>query len=250
MHKNNGRTKEEEFVFELNGKKANEVSHNLKHMLREMFGLFDGETIIECGLIDHYQKPDFYIKLGEVTKYVSLKSGRATDLWEINVKDFIFLLREFDLSVDSQKTILIHHFGDGTMDGSGKERMDYTKLRYLLKDRIEKLNIELNEDKEAIKEIVYRAMFKGNQDTNVEADYIYYGDTKYGVTCSKNQIFKHIERRSWDYMENPHIGPLQFRPHARYIGKEIKNEHKRWQVIIYWANLGSDLNYIAERYDD
>ena len=50
-------------------------------------------------------------------------------------------------------------------------------------------------------------------------------------------------------MDNPHISPIQFRPHARYIGKEIKNEKRRWEIDFWWANLGADLDYIAERYD-
>lgn len=78
---------------------------------------------------------------------------------------------------------------------------------------------------------------------------IYHGDIHYGVVCSKTQILKHIDYRNWAYMNNPHIGPIQFRAHARYIGKEIKNEERRWEIDFWWANLGADLDYIAERYD-
>ena len=62
MHKNIGRLKEDEFVFAINGKRAEDLSHNFKHILREMFGLFDGKEIIKCGLVEKLQKPDFYIE--------------------------------------------------------------------------------------------------------------------------------------------------------------------------------------------
>ena len=96
---------------------------------------------------------------------------------------------------------------------------------------------------------IYRCLFKGTQEKNIEADFIYHGDVNYGVVCSKDQIFKHVDRRSWDYMDNLHIGPIQFRPHARYTNTEIKREEKRWKVDFWWARLPADLDYIAERYD-
>lgn len=249
MHKNLGRLKEDEIVLALNDKKANELSHNLKHILREMFGLFDGEHIVKAGLVENFQKPDFYIEVNGVRKYVSLKSGRANKLGEEKLKSFLLFLRSKGISKRSQQTFLYNHFGDGTLDGSGKERFDYNYLRVKLANRIKELNEEFNYSKEFIKDVVIRCMFKGPVESNIEADYIYHGDVNYGTICSKTQILKHLDRRDWDFMDNPHIGPIQFRPHARYIGKEIKNEERRWEIDFWWANLGADLDYIAERYD-
>ena len=135
------------------------------------------------------------------------------------------------------------------MDGSGEKRMDYRQLIHKLAPRIVELNKELNSNKAFVKEFIYRCLFKGTQEKNIEADYIYHGDINYGVVCSKDQIFKHVDRRSWDYMDNLHIGPIQFRPHARYTNTEIKKEERRWKVDFWWARLSADLDYIAERYD-
>ena len=249
MHKNIGRLKEDEFVFALNNKKAGDLSHNLKHILREMFGLFKENDIVKCGLVEHYQKPDFYIEFKGQTKYVSLKTGRATTVGEEGLKQFLSFLRELHLSLEGQRTFLYYHFGDGTLDGSGEKRMDYLELMRKLGPRIAKLNKELNCNKDFVKEMIYRCLFKGTQENNIEADYIYYGDVNYGVVCSKRQIFKHVDRRTWEFMNNLHIGPIQFRPHARYINTEIKQEERRWKVDFWWANLSADLEYIAERYD-
>ena len=249
MHKNIGRLKEDEFVLALNNKRADELSHNLKHMLREMFGLFDGSLIVTAGLVEHYQKPDFYVELNGVKKYVSLKTGRSIIIGEEKLKNFMLFLRKYDVSRRTQQTFLYNHFCDGTMDGSGEKRLDYNAMRLKLKSRIIDLNKELNSDKQFVKDLVVRCLFKGTVEENIEADFIYHGDIKYGVICSKQQILKHIDNRDWAYMDNPHIGPIQFRPHARYIGKEIKNEERRWEVEFWWANLGADLDYIAERYD-
>ena len=253
MHKNIGRFHEDEFVNAINGKKAGDLSHNLKHTLKEIFGIFDPNEILKCELVDHYQKPDFFIEYKGIRKYISLKSGRADEIAQEDLKSFILYLRKCGLSIRSQNTILLYHFGDGTNDGSGKSRMDYNGLRLLLKDRIKELNEELNSSPEFVMKFIERHLFKGTVETNIEADYIYYGTIEYGIICSKTQIMKHIKRRAdtrnWDYMDNPHIGPIQFRPHARYINKKIASEERRWKVTIWWANLQADLAYISERYD-
>ena len=249
MHQNIGRYKEEEFVRAINGKKVEDLSHNLKHMMREIYGFFEPEEIVSAGLVENFQKPDFYIEYKGDRKYISLKSGRATTVGEEQLKSFVLYLRGKGISKESQKTILYNHFSDGTMDGSGKERIDYITFKASLNDKIKLLNEELNRDKKFVIDFVVRHVFKGTVETYQEADYIYFGDVNYGVVCSKAQVIKHLYRRDWSFMDNPHIGPLQFKAHARYVGKEIKYEHKRWMVDIWWANLGPDMQYIAERYD-
>ena len=249
MHKNIGRLKEDEFVFAINGKRGDELSHNLKHILREIFGPFDGQEVLKCGLVDKLQKPDFYIEYKGNRKYISLKTGRAEIVAEEHLKLFLDYLRRWHLSIESQKTFLYYHFGDGTMDGSGEKRFQYFELIRILGPRIKKLNEELNQNKDFIKDLIHRCLFKGTMESNIPADYIYFGDVNYGVVCNEKQIFKHVDRRTWEFMDNPHIGPIQFRPHARYINTPIKKEKLRWKVDLWWANLSADLEYIAERYD-
>lgn len=249
MHDNVGIVKEKEFVKELNNKKVKELSNNLHHMIREIFGLVDEEALIKSALVEDFQKPDFYIEINQVRKYISLKSGSAKVIAQVNLKTFIYFLRECGISKRSQQTILYYQFGDGTLDGSGKERFEYNELRVKMKDRIIELNKELNSSKEFLKAFIYKFMFKGSYDENIQADYICHGDVEYCVVCSMKQIFKHLERKDWVFMDNPHIGPIQFRPHARYYNKEVKNERYRWEVEMWWANLSSDMRFISERYN-
>ena len=249
MHENNGFVNEKEFVFRLDGKRVGDLSNNLKYMIREIFGVYDDEEIVHSGLIDNYQKPDIFIEFRGLKKYISLKSGNAVNVAEEKVDLFIKYLRSKGISKESLKTILYYHFGDKTLNGTGEKRLEYHELFYLLYDRIKKLNEELNKNKQFVIDFVIRSIFKGTSEDNIEADYIYFGNVNYGVLCSKAQIIKHIQRKSWDFMDCPHIGPLLFRPHARYVNKEIKSEKRRNTVDIYWANLFADLTYISNRYD-
>lgn len=249
MHKNIGFFKEEELIIGFNYKSIGELTNNGKHVIKEIFGHINDNNKIKCTAVEDYQKPDFCISIGEEKHYVSMKSGRSNIVHQEYVVPFCKYLKERGISNRTLQTILLYQYGDGTLDGSAPVRMTYEKLRYLLRDRIKDANEELNKNKEFVLSIIDRAIFKGAKEENIEADYLYHGDFDYGIVVSKTQLFKHCLRRDWKWMDNLHIGPIQIRPHARYIGKEIKREKSRQRLEFYWANYYEDLDYISKRYD-
>jgi hypothetical protein len=249
MHENPGFLNERQIINKLNNTKFKDLTNNLKFLIQEMFGICNEEDVIKSGLIVNFQKLDIYIELNGIRKYVSLKSGQATTIAEENLKLFIKYLRSKNISTKSLKTILYYHFGDGTLDGSGEKRMEYITLRIKTQKIIKELNEELNKNLDFVIDFVIRSMFKGTNENNIEADYIYFGNVEYGVLASKKQVIKHLQRKSYKFLNNPHIGPIQFRPHARYFNKEIKSEKRRWTVDFYRPNLSGELSYISNRYD-
>ena len=66
----------------------------------------------------------------------------------------------------------------------------------------------------------------------------------------ESQVLQYLKKKSFSYMGNPHIGPLQYRPHAKYVKKAIYNEKRRQKIILHWANLSKDLEYIYDRFVD
>ncbi|MFA5421911.1 MAG: hypothetical protein WC344_03885 [Bacilli bacterium] len=249
MHKNIGIRKEEDLILLLNSKTFGQLSNNGKYIIREIFNHICETSIIKCEKVEEFIKPDFRISVDNVIHYVSMKSGRSETVHQEYVKNFCLYLREQGISNRTLQTILLYQYGDGTLDGSGKERMSYNRLRLLLTDRIKEANEELNKDKEFVIRVIDRAVFKGTLSENQEADYVYHGDADYGILVSKTQLMKHCQRRDWKWMDNLHIGPIQLRPHARYIGKPIKRENSRQRLEFYWAKYSEDLDYISKRYD-
>ncbi len=249
MHKNIGIYKEEEMILLFNNKKIKDLSNNGRYIIKEIFGHVDQEQTIFCEPIEGYIKPDFVIKYKDETKYVSMKSGSSEIVHQEYVKNFCKFLLEKGISKRTIQTILLYQYGDGTLDGSGKNRMPYEKLRYLLNERIESANDELNKNKDFVLEIVKRTLFKGSNDNSIEADYIYHGDAEFGVVVSRQQIMKHCMRREWKWITALHIGPIMLRPHARYIGKKIKRPRSRERLEFYWPKFYFELDYISKRYD-
>ena len=249
MHKNIGFFKEEEMVLLLNGKTYDELSNNGKHLIREMFGHVEGNALIQAELVGDYMKPDFSVTCGEETHYVSMKSGGSDIVHQEYIKNFVMYLRDQGIPNRVLRTLLYYHYGDGTIDGSGAERMPYQEIAHKLAKDIQYANEVLNESKEFVLGFIRRALWKGAKEENIEADYIYHGNADYGVLVSKIQLEKHSKRRTWDYMENLHIGPILMRPHARYVGREVKRQKSRERIEFYWPHLSADLEYVSSRYD-
>lgn len=249
MPSNYGFLREDEMVSRLDGKRVKSLSNNLRNLMRDLFGVLNENAIVHCEKTQDFIKPDFIITYRGEQRFVSMKSGRCEIVHQEIVKNFVLFLRELGVSKRTQQTILLYHYGDGTMDGSAKKRIEYDRLRVLLHDRIKEANEELNKDKNFIMTVVDHCIFKGTIPNATPADCIYHGDYEFGVVATRKQIEKHIYRKDWNYMNNLHIGPLQLRPHARYIGKEIKSEKKRQALECYWPHLGADIDWIAHRYD-
>ena len=246
---NDGLLVEDEIMANINGKKVSQISNNLRYFLRNLFGPLNDDEIVFCQKTDDSFKVDLIIRYNNVTKNISIKTGRAEIVHNEILTNFTDFLEEQGVSKETIETIKLFHYGDGTTDGTGEKRMSYIDIAHMLKDRIRKANEELNYRKELVLKTIYHCVFKGAKKDNPEIDAIYFGTKDFGVMATKKQILTHIRKRNFGFFENLHIGPLLLRPDARYVGKDIASERKRNRIIVYWPNLNADIEYISKRYD-
>ena len=248
MPSNKGMQNEELIVEALNNKKYEDINPNLQTMIRDIFGYQDNDEMVCAEQMEGVFKPDIKVKIKDVTKYISIKEGRANMVHGENIKTFIQYLRAHGVSTRTQKIILYYHFGDGTMVGNGKERKSAYAVTAWLHKYIREANQELNTNKELINDFLKRAMYQGVDENAPTVDYIYFGTPEYGVTVSKKQIETYVNRRDWKYYDNLHIGPIFIKPHARYAHKKIVSVERREKVHCYWPNLPMDLDRISKRF--
>lgn len=248
MKYNHGEFKETQIVQKINESKFKDLPINLQNMVRFIFPSCRDDDTIYCKQITETMKPDFSIAIGEEVHYVSMKSGINNIVHQEYIKNFINLLRGYGFSDYVLKTILYFQFGDGTLDGSAEERISYEELRLRLKKPFFKSNDELNANRKAMIELVDRFLFKGSNEEYIMADYLYHGNAEYGLIVSRTQVLKHLEYHDWSWCEAIHIGPILFRPHARYYKTKVKNESYRQRVEFYWPNLLPDMEYIRQHY--
>ena len=248
MGSNQGFQNESLIAEALNGKTYDQINQNLQSLIKNLFGYPEEGAIIESAQIEGVFKPDIYIKYKGQTKNISVKVGRANKVHGENVKDFILFLRSLGISEQTQKIMLLFHYGDGTLDGSGKRRLDSLAIRIKMDKLLKIANRELNSSREVIDKVMERVLFQGIADNGPNAEYIYFGSPEYGQIVSKRQIYTYIDNRSWQFATKLHIGPIFIRPHARYADKKIFNPLSRERVHCYWPNLADDLDRISKRF--
>lgn len=249
MPTNEGLLRENEMIVALNNKTVKELGNNLRSFMKNLFGVLEDDKTIKCYKVDNSYKTDIVVEYNDCVHFVSMKSGNATIVHNEILANFIDYLRSEGISEETLETIILHHYGDGTTDGTGSRRLNSKEVHEALKERIFKANAELNYDLTLVKRAVNRLMFKGVDEDNIEADALYFGDRDYGIVVNRNQIMKHINRRSFDFYDLLHIGPLLIRPDARYIDKEVADLRKRNRMVAYWPNLQADVRYISKHYD-
>lgn len=249
MSTNKGLLREDEFIYYINNKTSDSLSNNVIDMMERLFGVIDEEEIFLCEKTKNYIKPDFVISYKDQKKAISLKSGNSRIVHAENIKPFILFLRELGVSIETQKTILLYQYGDGTFDGSGVKRFDSIAVNKMLVERIKKANEELNSSKELIKKFLDRVLFQGVDRDALRADAIYLGDVKEGTVVLSKQIEKYVDyKKSWSKLNQLHIGPIFIRPNTRCLDFNAKTEPRRHRVECHWYCIKEDINFIANRF--
>ena len=126
--------------------------------------------------------------------------------------------------------------------------MNYHEVYNWLEKRIAKANLELNNRLETIEKVIDRVLYQGVDPTAISAEYIYYGTVDYGIIISQRQIHSYLTKKTWNYYDNLHIGPILLKAHARYADRQIVSDERRSRVTCYWAKLPADLEYIGKRF--
>lgn len=249
MQKNQGMSKENHTIFNLDGTKIKDLGKQERYLLRCIYGELEDEEMVRCETIDNGYKPDFYIIYKGIKKYVSFKTGHTTTIHQEYLSTFVDYLKEEGISDESISAFLLFFYRDGTDDGSGKVKMLIKEIVEKHPGKAKRLNIELNYSKDFIKRFIERVLFVGREKTNPSADYIcYWQENDKPIVVNKKQIMAHISRKEWDYMDNPHIGPVQFRPHILYKkGNEFRDKYAG-RIDFWWSNFSDDLDYIERFY--
>ena len=246
--KQNGISFEIKMIEALNGKHFKDLNENLRSMVKFMFGDVSDDELVYAEIIDEDVKPDFYVTCKGIKHSVSYKHGKSKQFHAEGLKQFVLWLRDQGISMDSQKTFVLYHYGDGTYTGKGERRFNNYELMHKYEERIKKLNKELNAKPSFVKKFLNRIMFKGTHEEYPEAEFIYLGGVRHGIIVSKDQIMKHFARKQYPMIKIPHIGPIGLRPHARYIDSEVFDVKRRETIDFCWFEMAGELELISEKY--
>lgn len=235
---------EDELIEYLNSKKIKDLNSNMKDFIFFIFGNIDEENIIQATSGKSGQKPDMIITINNVIKRISIKKGTGNSVHQEKVDVFVEFLESINISNETINKLLKFHWGDGTSDGAGSQRISSSDYKQQFPEEIEMINKEFNKEKN-IKEFIYRFIMQGKSDDYDIVDALYYGNVNEGHWASKDEIIEYVVNNIFN-LNSIHFGPLTYQIWNRCLNFNPNTENRRRVMQVKWGSLLNDL-LIIER---
>ena len=235
----NGKDNEYEFVKNLNNKNIKNLNPLLNSLLKHLFPNESEDAIIKCWLNHYPQKTDILIKINSHIKGISLKIGSKNSVHVEPVTEFVHFLTENKVSKECIIEYLRYHYADGTIDGSGMQRIGVADYKKYHQKEIDKINQELN-NIELLKKAINRFVLQGNN-SKFKIDAIVYGGVNDFLWLSREEILDVLLRNKNNYSTGVHFSNLFVQPQNRCLNYNKKYESERNNIQIKWYGLFDDI---------
>lgn len=236
--KNKGIQNENDFIKYFNNKKVKELNPMAAAFIEMLFSNINDNDIIKTTYRLDKTKSDFLLTINNITKKVSVKSGRCNSVHLESIETFINFLRKNDISEDIIDKYLYYHYADSTNNGTGKNRLYVIEYKEKYQNDIDMINSAFNNEELIIKTI-NRFILVGKFYDSV--DVIIYGNINDFLWITKEEIYKLILSKKDEYSTGVHFGPLFCQPWTRNLQFKQSDEYKRNYVQIKWYSLADDI---------
>lgn len=235
---------ETEMRDELNNKRILDLNHNLKTFILDIFSLSSSDKnlnkLVRCIKRGGQKKGDLEIIVDDISKVISVKMGTGNSVHQEPVNDFIkYLSNNFKINEEVSNCIRLFIWGDGTLDGTGKNKNRISAITFskTYPKEIKKIQEYFDKIK---KNLIERFVFNG-RDNNLSIDYIYYGNKIEGKWISSHILldwFLDDKNKSSGAIS---VGALTFQAWNRNINGGDKSEKKRGVIQLKWGTMGYDI---------
>ncbi|MDY0100808.1 MAG: hypothetical protein WCZ47_03585 [Bacilli bacterium] len=238
MGKNDGHQNEYEIIEVLNKKKIDKLPNHFKKWIQKLFQVDKGTLYVNK--LNNEQKADIVLKVGEVNKYISIKSGNSNSFHSEQINTFIPFLREIGISESTLKTIVFFHYGDNTLDGSGPIRFTSNDLRKTHSKWFKLASDELSQDN-IMKHVIERFITKGRYKANFTINGIYHGTKDDGFFLPTKLIYQILLRKKHVWKNGTiNFKMLSYQPGSRNLWGIPGSEQKRNNSEIKWRSFKKD----------
>ncbi|TDW16115.1 hypothetical protein EDD63_12813 [Breznakia blatticola] len=230
---------EKEFVRAFHKKKVKHLPILLYDLVETLYDDIHADDIVCAYHIKEKMKPDFYIEIRGIKKYISVKMGFKTSVHTENVYEFIRFLRSIGVSYSATEAYLHYHFADGTTNGKGDVRLSGEEYKTLYQHEIDEINRAFSRISN-IDKILDRFMFVGTQfSCKVDALILGIVEDHWWITTKeiKEQVLRQMNRKT----TCPRIGPFSIQPLNRCLNKNPKYEKARYHVQLKWYQISDDI---------
>ena len=191
MNEITGLQNEHKFSCYLNGSKVKSLTPIFKDLIYTLYGKKINENArIKCKVDYNKKKYDLVININDCIKKISIKKGINNSVHVEGISSFIHFLIDSGVSKENVIEYLNYHYADGTINGTGKNRISCEEYKINNQDKIDKLNIALNNEY-ILKRAINRFILQG-KNSNECIDAIIYGTVDDFMFITKDEIEKII----------------------------------------------------------
>lgn len=214
----------------------------IKDLLRLIFGPVSDNEVIYCRLLTRC-KPDLSIRIGSISKNVSIFTGSGNSVHQENIDGFISFCSSIGLTKDEECSLRLVYYGDGTLNGTGPIRNRLTaneiKNEYSIDVDIAQRFFDCHR-----RELAKRFLVTGKDLSNPQADYVFHGTNSSGISCSYKDVLDYIENCKSSNNGLLSIGPLSFQMWNRNLDGDYDKENKRESLQIKWPSMPDHIMYV------
>lgn len=247
-----GFSNESNIVNYLNGKKIKDLNQNMKNFINWLFNNVNENTSINSGLIQRpigerkNPKPDIWIRINGITKNISIKEGSGNSVHQEPLLEFCEYLKNLDIPTNVINDLKLYHFGDDTLDGSGKIRFSTNEVKEKYKLKITQVNSSLNNDN-ILENILNRILFDGTLTNPIRVDVCYHGDYNNGIWASRNEILDYLKDNIPRNSSGIMLSKLTYQPWTRDKNRTAIHPERRFTMQVKWGSMYRDLLTIVSR---
>ena len=240
MNEITGLQNEHKFSCYLNGSKVKSLTPIFKDLIYTLYGKKINENArIKCKVDYNKKKYDLVININDCIKKISIKKGINNSVHVEGISSFIHFLIDSGVSKENVIEYLNYHYADGTTNGTGKNRISCEEYKINNQDKIDKLNIALNNEY-ILKRAINRFILQG-KNSNECIDAIIYGTVDDFMFITKDEIEKIILSKKYIYSTGVHFANLYCQPMTRNLNNNPKYDKKRFCVQIKWYSIFDDI---------
>ena len=231
----NGFDNEFEFVKRINNRTIKQLNILLQDLIINLFGKVNDKAIIKAWRNHYKQKTDVLIKINSTIKRISIKMGSRNSVHVEGINTFTKFLFDSGIPEKIVNNYLKFHFGDGTINGTGKNRLSAQEIKEMFQTEIDEINKYFNNSNFS-KTITERFITKGLV-YHDHVDALIVGKVDDFLVLYEKDIFNIIKSNFGYHCSSPHFGPLVCQPLNRCINRNSKYEYARYYVQIKWYSL-------------
>lgn len=226
-----------DFVNSFNQKNINELKLLQKSFIKELFPSINYKDTIIAWKNKETKKADIFIKVNNLTRGISIKSGNENSMHSEPIQEFIKFLKQLNVSEEKIRIYKNYHYGD--FGGKSEKKYSAKELKEIMKEELIELNKELNKPKNIIKAID-RYIIHGI-DTKYDISTLISGTPENFTWIKSDNIYDFALNYEKNKYEAPHFGMLILQPKKRDLENTGKNNLDCHKVQVKWHNLYEEI---------